>query len=123
MTKNTSAIQQPWVPAGCTLPTLDQPMRQEQFDDLFQTAVRSVDRVGTGHARLDLVPEPAVASRAADLAMREAGCCSFFTFTLSVSGEQLGLDIVVPPDRQAVLDALLRRVLSLMSKAAPSLTP
>lgn len=123
MTKNTSAIQQPWVPAGCMLPTLDQPMRQEQFDDLFQTAVRSVERVGTGHARLDLVPEPAVASRAADLAMREAGCCSFFTFTLSVSGEQLGLDIVVPPDRQAVLDALLRRVLSLMSKAAPSLTP
>ena len=123
MTKNTSAIQQPWVPAGCTLPTLDQPLRQEQFDDLFQTAVRSVERVGTGHARLDLVPEPAVASRAADLAMREAGCCSFFTFTLTVSGEQLGLDIVVPPDHQAVLDALLRRVLSLMSKAAPSLTP
>jgi hypothetical protein len=41
--------------------------------------------------------------------MRETGCCSFFTFTLTAAGGHLTLDIIVPPEHDAVLAALLDR--------------
>jgi hypothetical protein len=71
-----------WVPDACTLPTADRPTRLTEFDDLFATAVRSADRTDPGRLRLELLASPEVAARAANLAVRETGCCSFFTFTL-----------------------------------------
>ncbi|MFK0226956.1 hypothetical protein ACIQUL_14475 [Streptomyces sp. NPDC090303] len=41
---------------------------------------------------------------------REAGCCSFFTFTVSLGEDGLvGLDIVVDREHAAVLEALAAR--------------
>jgi hypothetical protein len=94
---------------ACTLPTAEQPLRLAEFDDLFATAVRGVHRKDPTRVRLDLTPEPAVAARAADLAVRETRCCSFFTFTLAASGGQLSLDIAVPAERADVLAALAAR--------------
>jgi hypothetical protein len=51
-----------WVPAACTLPTAEQPLRVAEFDDLFATSVRAVDRVGPTVLRLD-----AVAARVASM--------------------------------------------------------
>ena len=34
-----------WVPEACTLPTVEQPLRVAEFDELFATAVRPVERV------------------------------------------------------------------------------
>ena len=79
------------------------------FAELFETDVVSVNRIGPGTARLRLHPEPAVAARAAMLAMKENSCCSFFTFILTVAGGQLFLDVAVPASHTAVLDALTDR--------------
>lgn len=95
-----------WVPQACTLPPAQQPLRLAEFDDLFATAVRSVARVDARRLRLELAPQAAVAARAADLAVRETGCCSFFTFTLAATGGQVWLEVSVPDGQVEVLDAL-----------------
>jgi hypothetical protein len=93
-----------WVPEECTLPTVEQPGRAREFYDLV--AASSVERPAAGHLRLGLAPTPEVAARVAALAVREASCCLFFTFTLVADGDGLRLDIAVPPERAGVLDAI-----------------
>ena len=106
MTETKARVEGSWVPQACTLPTVEQPLRLAEFNDLFASAVRGVERVDPLRVRLDLRPEPAVAARVADLVVRESACCSFFTFTLSATGGQLTLDIAVPAGHSGVLDAL-----------------
>ncbi len=96
-----------WVPEECTLPTVEQPGRAREFHDLI--GVSSVERPAAEHLRLRLEPTPDVAARAAGLAVREAACCLFFTFTLTADGDGLRLDVTVPPERSDVLDALAAR--------------
>lgn len=97
-----------WVPQACSLPTAERPVREAEFDALFATGVRGVDRA-PGRARLALDPAPQVAARAAELAAKETQCCSFFTFTLTATDGQLSLDVAVPDAHVAVLDALAER--------------
>jgi hypothetical protein len=98
-----------WVPQTCTLPTAEQPPRIAAFDRLFADTVRGIERTTPTRLHLDLRPGPQVAGRAAELAAAETGCCSFFTFTLTVAGGSLGLDIDVPAPYAGVLDALAER--------------
>ncbi|MPZ24999.1 MAG: hypothetical protein GEV12_00725 [Micromonosporaceae bacterium] len=98
-----------WVPQACTLPTVRRPLRRSEFDGLFTSAVRSVERVDQLRLRLELVPEPAVAARAADLLVRETECCSFFTFTLTATGGRVSVEVAVPAGHVDVLDALADR--------------
>ncbi|MFC4061925.1 hypothetical protein ACFOWE_26790 [Planomonospora corallina] len=95
-----------WVPAACTLPTAERPLRVAEFDALFTEAVRAVRREGRERLLLELVFSSEHAARAAELAARESGCCSFFTFTLTVAGGGLTLGVTVPPEQAEVLDAL-----------------
>lgn len=95
-----------WVGAACTLPTAKRPLRLAEFDELFATAVRSVERVDRQQVHLELAPEAAVAARAADLLVRETECCSFFMFTLTATGGRLSLGIAVPDSHVDVLEAL-----------------
>ncbi|WP_330275110.1 hypothetical protein OG205_05300 [Lentzea sp. NBC_00516] len=96
-----------WAPEACTLPTAERPFRQAEFDELLATAVRH--RPERTRLVLDLEPRPEVAARAADLAVRETGCCSFFTFELTATGGGLSLAISVPDAQAEVLDALAAR--------------
>lgn len=48
-----------------------------------------------------------MAAQAADLAVRETGCCSFFTFSLITTGGSLWLETSVPDSQDA--RAVLRR--------------
>ncbi|MFF4986015.1 hypothetical protein ACFY19_02435 [Streptosporangium saharense] len=98
-----------WVPSACTLPTVERPVRVAEFDTLFAEAVRAVRRVGRDRLRLELLHSPEHAARAAELAARENGCCSFFTFVLTVADGGLTLEVAVPPKRSEVLDALQAR--------------
>lgn len=98
-----------WLARGCTLPTAQRPLRRAEFDELFTTAVRSVERLDPRRVRLGLVPQAAVAARAADLLVRETECCSFFTFMLTADGGGVSLDIAVPDRHVDVLDALADR--------------
>jgi hypothetical protein len=101
-----------WVAEACTLPTVQRPLRLAEFDGLFTTAVRSVERVDRRQVRLELAPAAAVAARAADLLVRETECCSFFTFTLTATGGRVSLDIAVPERHVEVLDALADRAMA-----------
>jgi len=104
-------------PDACTLPTAERPLRVAEFDDLFRTAATSVDRLDPRRARWSLLPDPAVPVRAADLVARESLCCRFFGFTLTVSAGAVGLEVSVPDEHRAVLDALVTRSRSAMAGA------
>lgn len=103
-------VEASWVPEACTLPTVEQPLRLAEFDELCAAVVGSVHRPDPTRLRLALDPGPAFAARAADLMVREAACCAFFTFTLTASGGHLALEVAVPDGQVAVLDALAARV-------------
>jgi hypothetical protein len=94
-----------FVPASCTLPSADRPLRLAEFAELFRTAAHAVDRESPTRLRLRLDDDPAVASAARDLAAREAACCAFFTFTFGDGGQ---LTVDVPAAQAMVLDGLER---------------
>jgi hypothetical protein len=104
-----------WVPDSCTLPTVEQPLRMAEFDTLFASSHRSVERSSERRARLVLTGDETLAARAQQLADAEASCCSFFSFTLTpltpdrANTTSVALDIEVPPARSEVLAALVGR--------------
>ena len=83
-----------WAPQACTLSASGKTLRQAEFRALFAAALRGVDRVDAVHLRMIL--DPAFEQLTRDLTDREVACCSFFTFTLERSGDDLWLDIQVP---------------------------
>ncbi|WP_328999378.1 hypothetical protein OHA18_33660 [Kribbella sp. NBC_00709] len=97
-----------WIPDACTLPTADRPFRMAEFGQLFADHLRGADRVDA--QTLDLTLTPASREAVADLTARETACCSFFTFTMSESTDELHLTITVPPARTDVLDGLSERL-------------
>jgi hypothetical protein len=94
------------VSAACTLPDVDRPLRVAEFESLFAT-VRSVERPEP--RRLSITLEPAFAGQAADLAVRETLCCSFFEFAVIATGAGVRLEVQVPTVQTGVLDALQAR--------------
>jgi hypothetical protein len=114
MTSIDLGFDSAWVPGACTLPTVEQPLRLAEFDDLFSAAT-DVYRVDGTHAVLTLAGAPGLAARAGDLADRETSCCSFFTFTIAptesttTAREEIRMSISVPGGHAAVLAALLDR--------------
>lgn len=98
-----------WVPQSCTLPTEERPLRVAEWDALFSERLTSLSRPELLQLRLDLVSGPGVGERVRDLAARESGCCSFFTFTTTPGEDLIGLDVAVDPAHEKVLDALAAR--------------
>lgn len=98
-----------WVPQSCTLPTEERPLRVAEWDGLFAEHMRSLSRPQPLHLRLDLAGGEGVEDRIRDLAERESGCCSFFTFTTTPGKDLIHLDISVDQAHEAVLDALAAR--------------
>ncbi|TMR07447.1 hypothetical protein ETD83_00220 [Actinomadura soli] len=111
-----------WAAEACTLPTAERPLREAEFDALFAEAVTAVQPDGPGRVRLELRPDPRVAGRAAELAARETGCCSFFTFTLTATGGALALQASVDERHNAVLDALAARAIRISTSDGTSET-
>jgi hypothetical protein len=97
---------------ACTMPTAERPLRLAEFDSLFASAVRSVERRGND-VRMHLAGDDGLIERVRDLTARETSCCSFFTFTVDGTDQDLTLDVSVPPARQEILDALAERALEL----------
>lgn len=94
-----------WAPEACTLPTVERPLRVAEFHDLFRTAVRGVERVSPVLGRVTLASDAGDVAR--DLARRETECCSFFDFTFADNADDLVMEIGVPVQHAAVLEALL----------------
>jgi len=97
------------VPDACTLPTAERPLRLAEFDALFAAAVGGVERISDRHARLRLVGPPGLAATVRDLTARESRCCSFFTFTVTPTGDAVILDVEVPEEQAAVLTSFAAR--------------
>lgn len=105
-----------WVSAACTLPAEERPLRVAEFDELLSSAVRDLGRPEPGRLTLELEPTAEVAASTAGLVMRETDCCSLFTFTLTATGGQLLLEVVVPAAHIVVLDALAARATTAMGR-------
>lgn len=93
---------------ACTMPTAQRPLRLAEFDDLFAAAVRTVEWRGND-VRMHLTGAVGLVDRVRDLTERETSCCSFFSFGIEGTDQELTLDISVPPARQEILDAMARR--------------
>jgi hypothetical protein len=97
-----------WVPKACTLPTVERPLRLQEFDDVFSTVLRGQERVSPHVLRW--VFDPAAEVMLRDLTARESECCSFFRFSFASSGaDSLEVTVTVPSSQVAVLDALETR--------------
>lgn len=106
MTNNE--VWETWVPSACTLPSSEQPLRAAEFDELFATAVRAIERPAA--ERLVLIIDAGSEGTARDLAARENECCSFFDFAFSAAdGDEVRLAVGVPAGRVDVLEALAAR--------------
>jgi hypothetical protein len=106
------ATEQPatWAPDACTLPTADRPVRSAEFDTVFGAGLRRVSRLSPRHGQWEFAAGPDQVARIADLLRREAGCCSFFTFTLASGAPGTAVvDVTVPAAYADVLDALNQR--------------
>ncbi|MEU9284839.1 hypothetical protein AB0D57_08930 [Streptomyces sp. NPDC048275] len=100
-----------WVPQSCTLPTEERPLRIAEWDALFTEHLTSLSRPGAQRLRLEFSGSAQVADRTRDLAERESGCCSFFTFTFTFTadGGAVRLDVAVDAVHEPVLRALAER--------------
>jgi hypothetical protein len=107
-----------WVPSSCTLPTVEQPLRRAEFDALFADDVVSVDQTTPLDVRFELRADPEVAGRAANLAAKETGCCSFFTFDLTITDGTVGMVVSTESPHEAVLAALTARASTVIGSAA-----
>ncbi|MGW4639502.1 hypothetical protein ACWEN6_13290 [Sphaerisporangium sp. NPDC004334] len=117
--RNRIPLDQVWVPSACTLPTAEQPLRVAEFDALFAETLQAVRRESSTRLGLELRFAPEHAGRAAELAARENGCCSFFTFTVTVAAGGLTLAVAVPAEHAPVLDALQARAEAAITSPAP----
>jgi hypothetical protein len=79
-----------------------------EFDALFADALECVERLGDGRVRLLL--KGTMEERARELAQRETGCCSFFTFTFAREGnDTLVMEVTAPGEHAAVVEAMAHR--------------
>ncbi len=103
---NLNLIDDSWAPDACTLPTAEQPLRIAEFDSFFAQGVTGLTWTDGGGLVLAVLPE--TAGQAADLAVKETACCSFFTFELTITGGTADL-LVKAPGHADVLTALADR--------------
>jgi hypothetical protein len=95
-------------PDACSLPLADQPGRVAEWDTLFATAVRRVEKL-PGGVRFELDRSRAAVAAVADLADRESQCCAFFTFGVTVGFDTLALSVDADPEHADVAKALAAR--------------
>lgn len=100
-----------WVDvAACTLPTAERPLRLAEFDKLFTTSLRSIERTDANAVRMLLAGDPGLAERTQALADAESTCCSFFTFGVTpLEDGHVAFDVLVPTAYVEVLGGLVDR--------------
>jgi hypothetical protein len=95
---------EPSPPIACTLSTEERPDRLNAWTDVL---ARAVERQSTPTGvRLRFERDPQLVSTIADLAVREAECCAFFAFTITVDTGGVWLAVDAPLDARPVLEAL-----------------
>lgn len=92
------------VPIVCTLSAEDRPDRGNAWLDMLAKATER-ESSATG-VRLRFDADPTLIATLADLAVREAECCAFFAFTITIDARGVWLTVDAPADARPVLDAL-----------------
>ena len=82
--------------------------RRERVEDWRSLRDRSLVQPIRHGVRLVFQPDHSMFA-VANLAQREAECCPFYDFKLSVNGEVRTLDITAGPGRESAVEALLGR--------------
>src|ERR1700722_8295149 len=92
------------IPAACTLPSAERPVRVAELNTLLTAAIGG-ERLSERRLRLLLNGPGDFADHVRDLVAREADCCSFFTFVVAEdpTGHVL-LDVQVQAGYTGVLD-------------------
>ncbi|MGA8112944.1 MAG: hypothetical protein WCA46_04695 [Actinocatenispora sp.] len=98
-----------WVPQSCTLPTAERPLRVAEWDALFAERLTALSRPQPLRLRLELAGGPGAEDQVRDLAQREGGCCSFFTFTVTQGQDLVRLEIAVDQAHETILEAVAAR--------------
>ena len=97
-------IPKPDTPIACTLDATEHSDRTSAWADLL-VHVTAREHTDTG-MRLGLPSDPSLVAQVADLLVREADCCAFFAFALTVEHEGVWLDVAAPADGIAVVEQL-----------------
>jgi len=92
------------VPVVCRLEPRDVRSQIAEWGELLTDAVDRRHRVRPGRLDLHLRSDFDEVDALVDLAMREARCCAFFDFSLSIGPEALTLVIEAPDEAASILD-------------------
>jgi hypothetical protein len=97
-------IPKPDTPIACTLDATEAGDRTSQWAEML-THVTERAPTDSG-VRLRFPSDPSVVAQIADLTVREADCCAFFAFAITVEHEGVWLEVAAPPDGLAVVERL-----------------
>jgi hypothetical protein len=93
------------IPIACSLNESELRNRGEEWAAMLAEAI-SRTAIDDG-ARIGFRPDPTVAARLADLALREQHCCPFFSFTIEIAAGILALSVTAPAAAGPMVDHLL----------------
>jgi hypothetical protein len=97
-------VPKPDVPIACTLDAGETRDRTAEWREvLTQVAARESTDNGV---RLRFPSDAALVARVAELTVKEADCCAFFAFALTVEHEGVWLEVAAPADGLAVVEQL-----------------
>lgn len=89
------------------MPSAERPLRLAEFEALVGSNLICQDR--TDERRLRWLLEAKSEAPIRELADRESECCSFFSFTITADAGGVRVDVEVPGEGTATLDALQAR--------------
>ena len=92
------------IPVACRLEPPAARSQMAEWRALLTGAVARRDRVAPGRLDLHLRPDFDHIDALVGLASREAACCPFFSFSLSIGPEAVTLVIEAPDDAASILD-------------------
>ena len=91
---------------ACTLEPDQVPARLQAWQEL---AAAALTREPLAHGqRLGFTPAPGLAGRLAELCALEQGCCTFFTFTITLLAQRVTLDVTAPDGAAQLVTDLLQ---------------
>jgi len=93
-------------PVACSLEPAAARAQLDEWQALFVVHAVRVERPEPTQLVLHLRSDSGVLPKLVELTKREAACCPFFEFSMTVDPDVVTLSIGVPADAQPVLDEL-----------------
>jgi hypothetical protein len=91
------------MPIACSLAGSDAQLQMDEWRELLQSTVTSVERVSPTSLSLGLGDRPRLTA-VIDLAQRELACCPFLEFSIKLRSGGITLQIASPAEASPILD-------------------